>query len=60
MVRGADILSWNGMLLTTPRISDDHRVRADVKRRFRAEVIAPQFDGADALKVFVEHAGDHA
>jgi len=41
-------------------VADNERILANIKRRGGAEFALPLPDGAEVLKVFVQHIGDHA
>jgi hypothetical protein len=42
------------------RIGDNQRVRSNIERRLRAEIVSPPADGAHVLKGFVQHVHNHA
>ena len=41
-------------------VGDEQRIGADVEGRARAELAAPQLDGAHVLEMLVEHVRHHA
>ena len=41
-------------------VADDQRIGTDIEWRCRAELAAPESDGADVPEIFIQHVGHHA
>ena len=41
-------------------VADDQRIGADIEWRCRAELAAPEPDGADVPEILIQHVGHHA